>query len=81
MQNVPRTVARSKYQPTWSLPSPAEQAALWEAHMLQSGCQLATTHYVSVEPDAIVALGNRSIADEQRAADGENLAALVCGYR
>jgi hypothetical protein len=81
-KNVRNSRSSTQYT-TWSLGTPAAQAALWEAHMLQSGCQLAATHYTSVEPDAIVALGNRSIADAQRDADDAagGLVALACGRR
>jgi hypothetical protein len=63
----------SKGEMTWQLPDATTLQAMWTEHMLRSGCQ----HYTAPDEPRVL-LGQRAIADAQRAADGENLAYLVC---
>ena len=49
-------------------------AAAWTAHMVRDACCTPAheTHYTSTEPDAIVQLGSKTIADAQYAEDQAN---------
>jgi hypothetical protein len=69
-------------QTTWTL-DPDCIADLWYRHMLRdAACQpMAPTYHTHQATErTVVLLGHVATAHAQRAVDGENLAARVCGY-